>query len=1217
MTERFNLTNRGQNPYPESGDIFMTNEPGSVEDQSVNPQGQESQESQFTNQPTEAVVSLPERSQSLRDAWARHIEQQASTDPDERHAQDLLAEEAIRRGLTPEEAIGGEPPEENENEEMRARMAPILDKLYAVRPGAIMEDIIDEIPPEDREQISALLSGAEARAAQSEDLQELDAKIAEYRRDNAEFANLRIPAEILVQIGEGEISLIQTSDGLRVSVPERFYAKWIARVELERAQQGYRGHLRRENLGFPTLRFANQLRDILEFTYPPTDSFGGEASGGREETSGRPAEAGGAGGGGERPPRRPTATGGEGGGNEEVPEPPIISDEDVLGILRRADAQDQYARTEEERFNALREAAVNLRSLPDKELPEGVPSFASQRTFVRLGLEERMRVAATRSAEALAKEFEQRSTLRGRGLTEEERDTMNKIRNAILSEGDDSTKMEIIENIIKDELDPNERSYPHILAEALKGIEGREHDPLIEDVLEYSLERFLSRADAQPLEDYPQFTFTESENISMITQAGRRFDEIREAVGMELGITPGRREMFKYLTTLSNRRRIMHEIFKGMNDLESYTGLVTRALRKSGMSFVEKQLVGVSDIQIDYDKVFLSMKSLKLQNKGWLLEEDFDEADRRVERIFADSVNNHSDRFNRSYIDANGNMQTRPLRKWEIERAFHMGRDISGASQRRVVYGILGDVPKNADELLKSVGHEPIARRLAPLKLLPDRFFNQPIAVRFLQMLKHEQKRKTDGTIDNYKYGYVVKDKAGRQLRGADGEPVTRGFFGGTQGESSIMDLSITDLKSNSWRARLMFLKNPLFGERMPDGRRRTIGEYLDSTKDDALEAMGNVSRKERHHRKSELIRGWNDSIRDKISEQRLFLGVLVRYSDLDEANKAIIWKNTARFQPSMIASLFPNETLRMFGMQEQAIDGVTKDVELTTREQAQTRWEVIAEKLWLAERMRVTNDAKTISTGEGALYELDHYFGEAGLNDPAEIAMVRRLQALDLGYQTDEANKDNYAQILAHGTFPFTAFLDDAPETAWEELSDYDFTRLLVNDQNSYQEGFGGIIGLADNPVKKIEDANKILIEAFDKAKGPPGIERMQEVFEPIVRTTYKMRQMKQLAKWAGETLMRLSRKPTSIIEEYNLSAGIADAEKEQADGLTGLAQAEVLNDDPDQVDEFGRTQFFRARHDLDADRLDVLLGFFRLLFQMGLGISAEEFAKTFGLKL
>src|SRR5258708_3339449 len=106
--------------------------------------------------------------------------------------------------------------------------------------------------------------------------------------------------------------------------------------------------------------------------------------------------------------------------------------------------------------------------------------------------------------------------------------------------------------------------------------------------------------------------------------------------------------MFTYLTTLANRRRIMHETFKGMNDLESYTGLVTRALRKSGMSFVEKQLVGVSDIQVLYDKVLLSMKSLKTQDKGWLLEEDFDAADIRVRDIFTDSVNSNPDEFNRT-----------------------------------------------------------------------------------------------------------------------------------------------------------------------------------------------------------------------------------------------------------------------------------------------------------------------------------------------------------------------------------------------------------------------------------------------------------------------------------------------------------------------------------------------------------------------------------------
>jgi hypothetical protein len=311
-------------------------------------------------------------------------------------------------------------------------------------------------------------------------------------------------------------------------------------------------------------------------------------------------------------------------------------------------------------------------------------------------------------------------------------------------------------------------------------------------------------------------------------------------------------------------------------------------------------------------------------------------------------------------------------------------------------------------------------------------------------------------------------------------------------------------------------------------------------------------------------------------------------------------------------------------GMREEGeeVEGrtVSEQEARETRENAIARWAGtddnpgIVQKLWLAERMRVANDAKALSGQGGKPKRLSEFFDTVGLKDPSDLEIVRKLQSLDLGrgYESTE-----YAGILAHAEFPFTAFFDDAPESDWEQLSDFDFTRILVSDHSAQAEGYGNIMGILDNPVKKIEDVNKILFDAFEKAKGPPGIPDEQKVFAPIIRATYGMRQMSNSAKWMGESLTRAARIPTSPTEEFNLSAGVGDDEPDTARGLGGLAQMGLVSDDPNERDENGRTPFEVMRRDLDADRKKVLLAYFRLMMQIFGPVLAMEFAKALGIKV
>src|SRR3989344_146434 len=915
------------------------------------------------------------------------------------------------------------------------------------------------------------------------------------------------------------------------------------------------------------------------------------AEGNGEQPPKQPEPVSGAGGG--SPPEKPPVVGVAGGGddnggddrNNESEQPADegesrlglninkegVTDEKILRDIRGAEAGYAQASTLDERLNVLKDAYQKIIQEDVVNEQKDIGLSALQEYIDILKAQKDLQLGAV----AAEKELSQKEKMEASNQARQMRET---ILNPDLSYVD---KLQEIEDIING-LDPTERIYPHVIAMAIGEIEARDFDYIIEDTLEYSLERFLNRADAQPLEEYPQFTFTENENIAILTHTARRFDEARKKAGLELGINPGRREMFTYLTTLTNRRKVMHELFKSMNDLESYTGLVTRALRKSGMSFIEKQLVGVSDVQMVYDQVLLSLKSLKPAEQGWLLEDDYEIGDKMVKELLDESAKHNSDDFNKRFIRNSGTPEgvadTRPLRQWEIDRAFHMGRDLSAASQRRVVYGILGDVPENVDDFLKSLVHEPIARRLAPFKTIPERFFSQGIAKRFLSIFKDEQRRNVNGEINYNKYGYI-----------RDGKPV--GLFGSSQGDFAILDLEITDPKSSSWRSRLLYLKNSRFQTEVFSGKQMTLGAYLDATKAEYVRGKS-------HREKSRAISEWNEAIRDRISSQRLFLGVLTRYPDLDAGNKTAIWNNVAQFMPSRIASLLPNETLEIVD------SGLSLNGD---RDQAVLRWMGIAKKLWTAERMRVGNDAKVLSGEVGEHRDLDYYFEKVGLTDVAEIAIVRQIQELG----------ENFAPTLANVKFPFTAFLDNAPETDWERLSDFDFTRILVSDQNSFQEGYGPIIGLFDNPVHKPEEIAKVLQEAFDKIKIPPGVQTAQKIFEPIVKSTIKMRQMFTRAKWMGTTLSRLLRIPTSPIEEYNLSAHVADDENDVAGMLHVLAQHEVLSDDPNQADEKGRTQFMRVKEELGADKLAVLLAYVRLIIQLFGPAFGMEFLKAMGIKL
>lgn len=754
------------------------------------------------------------------------------------------------------------------------------------------------------------------------------------------------------------------------------------------------------------------------------------------------------------------------------------------------------------------------------------------------------------------------------------RESVAKILTAIkeasdLPPDDVNSAYSIIEQVIEAG-EPNRPAYAEIIKEVVEKIgpgEGKDH--LLEFMMEFAMERIINVGDIAPQEQYPQFDLYETDSLNRITQVARKYDESRIRANGEMNPT----NMFSYLVNLRAKRTAMHELFRGMKDRKTFLGLVTQLLRRNGLRFVEKDIVGVSGTQIMYEQILASALSLKKQ--GWLTDQDMARADDTVQKLMSADKSTIEKR-----IKIGDRVVSRKLRDWEVKRAFYMGRSLNAASQRRAVYVVWGELPENADLLYKSVESElAVARALAPIKLVPHRFFGQPVAKRMIKLLLEELRRDTkDDQLKDDKYGFLLNNKP-------------MGLYGKSQDATSSLDMLISDPKSNSWRARLMFLKQKGY-EIMVDGKQMSLGDYLD---DVAKKHSGDKDKWDNSHFKSE---DFNEKLRDDgiLLNQRLFLGILMRYPKLDPENKAAIWKNVARLTPSRIVALFPDETMSIVG--------------------GEKTWLELRDKLFLAERARVQHDAYVLkerarlgavlgnvdsSEAEkaqarnelsvlGDVKDLDKFFGEDYANlTPEEIDIVKKLQ--DFGSEEGEysetgKHKDlKVAHRLSKIEFPFTAFLDDVPETGWEELTDEDYDRILVNDQSAYEEGYGHLIGLLANPIHKPEDIVKIFTEAIHKISGPPGLETAQKKMEPFVMAYFRVATERRMAKWMG-FVMKSTGRARSDIEEFNLQANVALNEEDIMTISKGLAQNEVIADDPHERDNKKRTQFWRILQKAKADR-------------------------------
>jgi len=728
-----------------------------------------------------------------------------------------------------------------------------------------------------------------------------------------------------------------------------------------------------------------------------------------------------------------------------------------------------------------------------------------------------------------------------------------------------------IEGIINN-LDNSDPHYAAVIGEAIQGLAGKDH--VIKFVLEYALERIINVADINPKDQYPSFNYYQQVNLDGIILYGRKFDEQKG---------DPESKVFTRLTNLKSRRYIMHELFRSMKDRQEYVGIVTKYLRKDGLAFVEKEIAGVAEIQQIYEEVLGSDLSLK---QGWLTDQDFVVADQEVEEEFRESAKDHKIKFGEG---------ERSLRDWEIKRALRVGRSLNAATQRRITYGILGDYPEDIDKMIQSVEFEFIARILAPLKLTPGRFFSHGEAVRFIERFIAELKGGS-----NHKYGYIADGKA-------------KGFYGKKQDSMAILDLGITDPKTNAWRRNLLFLKQKDFQTESLGGEKYAIGEYLDIQKrkaeGDAKKIYGDPNKlnpKRRHEYKEAIKRMFNDSIRESIANQRLFLGSLMRYSDLDDYNEQVIWQNVAELLPSRIASFMPEETLsiisRTYG---------------TSGKETIAKWKNLRSKIWIAERARVKEDASILKEGGRPTKTLRDYFSLAELK-AEEIFIIRKLQQLGKNHVATDANGNPVALKpgeeakggFIKAVFPFTAFLDDTPKTDWEQLTDEDQDRILARDQSNFEKGYGKITGLIFNPGVKPQDVIKDFTEAFSEISSPLGVASAQLRMEPLLSSYLFMSRANLMASWFGSA-MRLMRKPRSEIEQYNLQAKIAFDATQQKEILEGLAGENVISDDPTESDKNGKTQMIRMEEEHDADRKAAIRTYIKLILLLLGPVAGKEFLK------
>lgn len=802
------------------------------------------------------------------------------------------------------------------------------------------------------------------------------------------------------------------------------------------------------------------------------------------------------------------------------------------------------------------------------------------------------------------------------------RDAIERAINAI--DSNDPNYAELVKTIVSVSQDPKFRS--EIPPERVKELRS-----LAEYAMEYATERVIGSADDRPLDQYKPANLYQSNNLDQIVDIARRFDEALQQQPVEEGgkAFDFNKGIYVYLLKLGTARQASHEVFRLLREgnKDQFKQGVSQYLGSTQLDFIENQVVGVSKAQRVYEKYYADLLG---SHKGWPSPKEYEEVDKKVAALIR---NQKSKLYG---YDRDGNLVE--LRDWQKKRAAAEGMRMSALSERRVVYTILGDVPFSpvAADWLRSVEGEYLARSLAPLKMLPERFMHWPGATNFLGKIK--QNFRTEQGGPKY-YGLATSenqikfDPDNREAK----EIKELGLYGQDSDALAMLDTGNYEIKSSGWRSDILFLRlNELRTETL-NGQKVTIGDFLDYHIK-AADAAGKKAHPHDSHKAEEVTKEiFERNVRDVIKNQRLSLAVLMRFAGVSGSKelKTTLWENAATYLPSRIAAMLPGHTLAVMLHQQgklteaqmneilhlaestgkQPVDIILEKenvyrIDKATLDQAKARWESISHRLFLAEEQRVENDYTALRTD--VTNKLPSVQLREGLDDYLDnLPEGERLTAeeKEIVHQIQKIGRDR-ASLFAKMTFPFTAFLDDAPRTDWSQFTGPDLLRAF-NDNDSIEQGTGAVTGLISAPVHRPEQVVKAFEKAYEGFASPLGPGDTSKKMAVFVEAYLELVKKNAPAKYFGAAMqaMRMAR---SEIEEENLSADLAFDEKGIASILRALAQAEVISDEPPHGGSASDTMYMRLRKELGADQLEILKMYVRILMMILGPVVAIQFLKA-----
>lgn len=767
--------------------------------------------------------------------------------------------------------------------------------------------------------------------------------------------------------------------------------------------------------------------------------------------------------------------------------------------------------------------------------------------------------------------------------------------------------------------------------------------------IEYAVEQIIGRGDANPTSEYPQPGFYQGNNLDVILESARRGDE----------------GFWIYLVNLRGKRILSHELFRNLKDRKTFVEYTTRALDTGGFRFIEDEVGGVSQVQSFYEQELAMRAGLKsFLGRGWLTFDDYfdpempqkDCADNRIlSRVQGeDTVMQRGIRkWKRSELTKGWVAETvaqRKMRPWEEQRAFFMGRSLTAASQRRLIFQIFGDKPVS-EEFIKSLEAEPMTSILSPVKFSWERWLGSGLSQAFL---KH---------INGYKRERALEQDKLYGVTGiVNGKEKMLGLFGASVDSTVMIDTGVHDPKSSPWRQRLMFLRQPEYAT--VNGK--TLGNYfhevmaslghheeegLTTFKDNGDRGNKRHDKYRKHHEASEETRKkFNKQVIEVVKKQRLFLGILLQNGDFTPGTKQEIWKNVSELMPSKIASLMPQFSMEAVydvygisrpshdhhgehgehghgvshGQVAEHSDGENGHLEQDSNshpQEAHEVWEGIMRKLFIIEQNRIQDDADGLKTYKdsgkpikenyqvkGLDYYIDQYKAKGHELTDNELKVIHRWQ------QLGEEKSGQLARVIT----PVALFLDDVPRTAWGMMGRTDLDRILIGDQSGFEDAYGTIRAIAQNPAVKSEDVLKAQHHFVHVVSGILTLPEAQGFIEPHLATWLEM--SKKYTKSKFMPFRKLMRKANCEIEEYNLAYDGAKDVDELAAILKSAAQQEIIADDPTETEKgrglFGQkkklTQYKRIAKKMDIDWDDVLRNYGRIFIMLFGPVLALEFMKS-----